>query len=208
MPEQVNDYKSRFPGKAPSLRKYGVIILHLLSIVAVTHLAWVCFVLKTPEYRLPKELEFSALLFLLVYAFMIVVWIVDIPFSMNIPRGVDEAIIINQFLYESITYISPFKAFRDPKTPPRNDVLLFELIRRYYYKETMAIVAFAVGPLFGAISLLYIPTGNIGASKAMNSALGLFFVAYVSFSTSGMILSVLFLRGFCFLQPLISNLKK
>ncbi len=208
MPEQVNDYKSRFPGKAPSLRKYGVLIIHLLSIIAVTHLAWVCFVLKTPEYRLPKELEFSALLFLLVYAFMIIVWIVDIPFSMNIPRGVDEAIIINHFLYESITYISPFKAFRDPKTPPRNDIRLFELIRNYYFKETMMVVSIAALFLFGAINLLYVPNGDIGASKVTSTALGLFSLALVTFSSSGMVLSILFLRSFCFLKSLISNLKK
>ncbi len=208
MPEQVNDYKSKFPGKTPNFRKYGVIVLHLLSIIAITHLAWVCFVLKTPEYRLPKELEFSALLFLLVYAFMIVVWVVDIPFNMNIPRGVDEVIVINQFLYESITYISLFKAFRDPKAPPRNDMRLFELIRNFYFKETMMVVSIAALFLFGAINLLYVPNGDIGASKVTSTALGLFSLALVTFSSSGMVLSILFLRSFCFLKSLISNLKK
>ena len=208
MPEQVNDYKSRFPGKAPSLRKYGVLIIHLLSIIAITHLAWVCFVLKTPEYRLPKELEFSALLFLLVYAFMIVVWVVDIPFNMNIPRGVDEVIVINQFLYESITYISLFKAFRDPKAPPRNDMRLFELIRNFYFKETMMVVSIAAGLLFGAVTLLYGPSGSVIILKATKSSLSLFFLAFVMFSFSGSIFSVLFLRSFCFLQSLISNIKK
>ena len=208
MPEQVNDYKSRFPGKAPSLRKYGVLIIHLLSIIAVTHLAWVCFVLKTPEYRLPKELEFSALLFLLVYAFMIIVWIVDIPFGMNIPRGVDEVVIINHFLYESITYISPFKALREPKIPPRNDMRLFELMRKYFYKETMMVVSIAAIFLFGAIILLYDSNGGGRIAKATNSAFGLFFIAAVIFSFSGAVLSVLFLRSFCFLTSLIFNLKK
>ena len=198
MPEQVNDYKSRFPGKAPSLRKYGVIVLHLLSIIAITHLAWVCFVLKTPECRLPKELEFSALLFLLVYAFMIVVWIIDIPFSMNIPLGVDEAVVINQFLYKSITYISPFKAFRDPKAAPRNDMRFFEIISNYYFKETMVVVCMAVGLLFGAVMLLYDPNESGRFSKEINSALGLFFIATGMFGFSGAVLSVLFYAVFVF----------
>jgi hypothetical protein len=192
--ESVSDYFALL--LKTKKRRLGVLVIHILTLIAVAHLAWVSFVLKTPENPLPDGLVISALLFGLVYLSVFVLWLISVPFRKIVPANIDAATVINQLLFKSISYISPLRASKyTGKSEFRSEMPIFKILKYYYYNEVMIVIDILL--LYVIFTVILRPEKAVASFVILNSPLGFFGVLLIVFYGAGSASAALILRMFC-----------
>jgi len=171
--------------------------IHVLSLIAVSHLLWVAFYIKSDNNIIPIDLYYTGAIFILVYFFVFILWLVEINFSGYISSREDVFFIINKLLFKSIEYVSPFKAGESTsRSGHRSDIPLYKAITNHYYNDLIPI--FAILFSFSLISVFNWPDRAISIFPIIQTKVGFFGLMLVSFYGAGASYILLALRASCF----------
>jgi len=185
------------PELSMPLRRGGVVCIHALSLTSVIHLGWVSFVLKNPANQIPEELFVTALIFASTYLVALLLWIITIPFFGIVATNTNVANLINRLLYESISYISPFKAsqYTSARLNLANSMRVYEMIRDCYYNEVMVVLSILLSYLISVV--LVTPQKALILLPIISSEFWFFLIMLVMFYGAGSAMAALLLRAIC-----------
>lgn len=176
--------------------KYKYVIVHVLALSTILHLTWVSFFQKTASNPLPSELGFTTLLSFLTYLTVFLLWLIDIPFHEKVPAGTKVADFLNKYMYDHISYISPFKADKYTGIEvTRNDTSVRSLILENYHNQVMPVVAILF--YFGLLNILLLPHQAIELFGIIRYNIGYFVVLLVLFYGTGSVTLIFLIKLFC-----------